>query len=301
MPKNKDPEPVEDAQVIDGELTTEEPQEDKVTAIAEIAEAAPVPMSPHEDATGQMLSLVEKVMMNPDLPLERLEKVLDMQERMMERNARVAFDQAIAAASAQIGPIQKNAKVEFEGRDGKGKTSYAHETLDEIDRVVRPILSEHGLAYRFRSKQEGGNLHVTCIISHRDGHFEETTLQGAPDGSGSKNGYQAVGSAATYLQRYTLKLALGLSATKDDDGRGANGPTEQDLKEAYERSVTRAIVAVSRETSEDSLTELWKEIAKERPKITGDKRLLDAFKEQKEEIAEMNRRTDTDLDDEIPY
>ena len=31
---------------------------------------------------------------------------------------------------------------------------------------------------------------------------------------------QALGSTQTYLQRYTLKAALGLSASKDDDGAG---------------------------------------------------------------------------------
>ena len=64
---------------------------------------------------------------------------------------------------------------------------------------------------------------MTCVISHRDGYSEETTLTAGNDESGNKNSIQAIGSAATYLQRYTLKLALGLSAAKDDDGRGSEG------------------------------------------------------------------------------
>ena len=39
------------------------------------------------------------------------------------------------------------------------------------------------------------------------------------DDSGNKNSIQAVGSTTTYLQRYTLKAALGLAASDDDDGR----------------------------------------------------------------------------------
>lgn len=62
---------------------------------------------------------------------------------------------------------------------------------------------------------------MTCVVSHSQGHKEETTLQCAPDTSGAKNSVQAIGSATTYLQRYTLKLALGVSASTDDDAKSA--------------------------------------------------------------------------------
>ena len=70
-------------------------------------------------------------------------------------------------------------------------------------------------------------MHVTCIVAHRDGHFEETTLSAGHDQSGNKNSIQAVGSTITYLQRYTLKAALGLAASDDDDGR-SHGKTVDD-------------------------------------------------------------------------
>ena len=62
---------------------------------------------------------------------------------------------------------------------------------------------------------------VTCIIAHRDGHSEENTLSAGRDDSGKKNSIQSIGSTITYLQRYTLKSALGLAASADDDGRSS--------------------------------------------------------------------------------
>ena len=62
---------------------------------------------------------------------------------------------------------------------------------------------------------------MTCVLSHRDGYSEETTLTAGADDSGKKNSIQAIGSTTTYLQRYTLKLALGL-ATQDRDDDGAS-------------------------------------------------------------------------------
>jgi hypothetical protein len=69
---------------------------------------------------------------------------------------------------------------------------------------------------------------VTCILTHEKGHSEETSLQGPPDTSGSKNSIQAVGSSVTYLCRYTLLAACGLAASEDTDGVATNGEvTEQ--------------------------------------------------------------------------
>jgi hypothetical protein len=65
---------------------------------------------------------------------------------------------------------------------------------------------------------------VICVIGHADGYSEEASkLSAAPDTSGSKNPIQSIGSAVTYLERYTLRAALGLAAAKDDDGLSANG------------------------------------------------------------------------------
>lgn len=168
-----------------------------------------------------MVSMIERIATDPNSDLAKLEKMLDMKERLEEKQARRAFDMAMAEAKSEIPPILKSGTVDYTNNKGE-RTYFKHETLDGIAKVVDPILSKHGLSYRYRSKQENGQLYVTCIVAHRDGCSEETTLQGGPDSGAGKNNYQAVGSAATYLQRYTLKLALGLSAAKDDDGSAAD-------------------------------------------------------------------------------
>ncbi len=77
-----------------------------------------------------------------------------------------------------------------------------------------------------QAADEGAEQHgvgvAAGVLSHRDGYSEETTLSAAYDNSGNKNSIQAVGSAMTYLQRYTLKAALGLAVSHDDDGKAAN-------------------------------------------------------------------------------
>jgi len=163
-----------------------------------------------------MVALIERVVMDPDASIDKLERMLEMRERLQAQQAKQANSAANADAKSEFAPVKKSGKVDYTNDKGK-RTHFEHETLDGIARAVDPILSKHGLSYRFRSDQQEGNVVVTCIVAHRDGYAEETSLRGSPDATGSKNAYQAVGSAVTYLQRYTLKLALGLSAAKDDD------------------------------------------------------------------------------------
>jgi hypothetical protein len=160
---------------------------------------------------------------NPDV----VGKIMDYQERWERNQARKAFEEAFAAAMAEMPTIFKNKTVSY----GAGKTSYKHADLAEIVRSVRPVLSKHGLSHRFRVKTEPEKVTVTCVIGHRTGYFEENTMSAAPDNSGSKNAIQAQGSAETYLSRYTLMASLGLAASDDDDGRGFGVITDEQATE----------------------------------------------------------------------
>lgn len=153
-----------------------------------------------------------------------IKEMLAIGREMEAAEARRAFDAALAQAKAEIPVIRKNRHVGYQHRSGDGETDYWHEDLGEIAKTIDPILGKHGLSYRYRSGQADGRVVVTCVLSHRDGHFEETVLSAAPDASGKKNSIQQVGSAITYLQRYTLKMALGLAATRDDDGSTVDAP-----------------------------------------------------------------------------
>jgi len=159
--------------------------------------------------------------------IDMIEKLMGLQERWEANQARKAFDNAMASAKAKIPVIRKNRRVGFEHKSGNDRTEYNHEDMAEIARTVDPILSEFGLSYRFRVLSDLNQpVRVTCIISHRDGHSEETTLSAGRDDSGKKNALQQIGSTITYLQRYTLKAALGLAAADDDDGKASTASEE---------------------------------------------------------------------------
>lgn len=160
-------------------------------------------------------------------PIELLEKLMALQERHEANQARKAFESAMAAAAGEMPQILKSKLVDF--TSAKGRTSYKYEALDDVLDAVRPVLAKHGLSVRFRTNEGDANrLVVTCRIVHADGHFEENSLSAPRDESGQKNFIQSVGSTISYLARYSLKSALGLAASADDDGqasRAGAGPT----------------------------------------------------------------------------
>lgn len=175
--------------------------------------------------------------------VETLTQLMTLQERWEANQARKAFDEAMAAAKANMPAIIKKRKVDF--TTAKGRTNYQYEDLASIMNLIGPVLSANGLSVRYRTQAETNMpISVTCIISHRMGHSEENTLLAGRDESGNKNSIQAIGSTVTYLQRYTLKAALGLAAAADDDG-GSSGQTVDDAK-----TITEAQASVIRELIE---------------------------------------------------
>lgn len=160
--------------------------------------------------------------------IEVIERIMAMQERWEANEARKAFNTAIAAFKENPPEILKTVEVAYESQRSGSRTSYKHEDLSEMLAAIDPALAAHGLWVRFKINSAPGAVTVTCIIGHAEGHSEEpATLQGAPDTSGNKNAIQAIGSTVSYLQRYTLKAALGMAAARDDDGRASSKPEQE--------------------------------------------------------------------------
>lgn len=189
-------------------IAMEAPEPVRKFAPSEISEVPP---------TTPMAILAMAVSRNMDA--DKLEKLMALQERWEANQARNAFYEALTAFKADPPKIFKTKEVSY----GVGKASFNHATLFDASNAVATSLAKHGLSHRWRTSQgEGGLVEVTCVISHRLGHSEETKLRAAPDSSGSKNAVQAVGSTVSYLQRYTLLAATGMAASDvDDDGQSS--------------------------------------------------------------------------------
>jgi hypothetical protein len=168
------------------------------------------------------------------LDLDKVEKAMALQERWEANEARKAYHDAMAEFKANPPEIEKDRHVKFQ--TSKGLTEYRHASLANVTGKINSALSQHGLSAGWKVAQAERIITVTCTITHRLGHSESTSLSAAPDDSGSKNPIQAVGSAISYLERYTLLALTGLAThDMDDDSAGTGaGPeyiTEEQVKQ----------------------------------------------------------------------
>lgn len=165
---------------------------------------------PQATTPDQLLALA----INKDLDIDKLAKLMELQKQYNDDLARKAFFSALSDFQINCPEIRKTKEVNF------GQTKYFFAPLADIDRQIKKPLKDCGLSKRWEIKDTGEEIEVTCIITHLDGHSEQTGMKAKPDGSGSKNPIQARGSAIEYMKRYTLIGALGLTTTDTDmDGR----------------------------------------------------------------------------------
>jgi len=156
-----------------------------------------------------------------DLDIEKLTKLMELQERWQANEAKKAWVSAMSKFKENPPQVYKDMLVSYQS--GSNTIEYTHASLGNAVSEITKALSNFGLFANWKQSQTPeGKVTVTCIVTHKDGHSEETSLTSGADTSGGKNAIQAIGSANTYLQRYTLFSITGLAPLeKDDDGKGA--------------------------------------------------------------------------------
>lgn len=163
-------------------------------------------------ATANPMQLIEAAI-NSNADIDKLERLMDLQERWEQNNARKAFFSALSRFNAECPTIVKRKKAH--------NSMYA--PLGDIHAQIKETLVSCGLSFRFEQDHSNG-ITVSCLVSHELGHTEKATMTAPPDTAGSKSAIQAIASTVTYLQRYTLCSALGITTADEDmDGRIDNG------------------------------------------------------------------------------
>lgn len=168
-----------------------------------------------------LFKMIERLCSAKNVQVDKVSEMLNVWERLNAHQSKAEFDAALAAVKPELPVIIKNNEVIL----GAGR-GYQYEDLASIANAIDKILARHGLSYRFNTTSTSDSVTVTCKLSHVSGHTEENSLTGPIDKTGSKNPIQALGSSVTYLQRYTLKAALGLAAGRDTDARPLDDVSE---------------------------------------------------------------------------
>jgi hypothetical protein len=184
-----------------------------------------LPVAPAASESAAILSVIERMAMNADIDPDRIERFIALKERMDKEAARKAFASALAECQSEIPAIEERGQIKYGKKNADGEdTGPTYALWEDINETIRPILQRHGFALSFRTGQTPeGKISVTGILSHREGHYEDTTMVLMHDSSGAKNAVQAMGSSISYGKRYTAAALLNITSRGEDDDGVAGG------------------------------------------------------------------------------
>ena len=177
--------------------------------------------------------MIERLAVTPGVQVDVIERLLAVQERIMDRNAKAAYNAAFAEMKPKLPVVDRRGRIEIRAKDGAGgrtgavQQSTAFARWEDIDEAITPILHDHGFSLTFRTDAASdGRIIVTAVLAHQEGHEERTSIPPLPfDTTGSKNNVQAVGSSLSYGKRYAATLLLNIRTKgEDDDGQKGGAP-----------------------------------------------------------------------------
>lgn len=164
-----------------------------------------------QDEASALISVIERAATNPNVDIDKMERLLQMQERVMAQQAKTAFAADFALMQTEMPTITERGEIVV---NGQTRSKYAK--FEDINEAIKPVMQRYGFAVSFKVKTEGQQITVTGILMHRMGHQEETSMVLPADKSGSKNSVQELGSSISYGQRYVLKALLNISSRGED-------------------------------------------------------------------------------------
>lgn len=186
------------------------------TPAATTLPAAAVPVETH------IFQIIERAARDPNVDIDKMERLINMQERVQAKQAELEFDNAMAAAQAEMQPVR------VDSNNPQTRSKYA--SYAALDNAIRPIYARHGFSLSFDTSDGAseGDVRIVCKVAHRGGHRERPRIDMPADGKGAKGGdvmtrTHAMGSAVSYGKRYLLGMIFNLATTKDDDGNAAGG------------------------------------------------------------------------------
>lgn len=209
-------------------------------------------MIPANDAP--MVAMIERIAMDPNIPIDRLEKMLAMKERMedraredQDRVARQAYFKAMAECQADLPVVIKRSKNDHT------KSTYAD--LAAIEQQAMPTIHRYGFMVSFQpaGMNDKGEQRIKWTVAHSAGHIETGEAEIPVDNAGTngtrnKTGTHAFGSTATYGRRYLLCMLFNISTGDDRDGnnpeQGSSDPITAEQAVTLRGLIDRAEVDI---------------------------------------------------------
>lgn len=163
------------------------------------------------DFSASIIQVISNAAADPNVDIDKMERLIAMQERIEDRQMQKDFDVAFAAMQPELPHISADESIIHKGTKIADYASWA-----AIQKAITPILSKHGFSLTFSNSNTSSEMIVTAILK-RGGHQATNTITLPADTSGAKNAVQAVGSSQTYGLRYAACPLVGVTISGQDN------------------------------------------------------------------------------------
>lgn len=172
---------------------------------------------PKEPTGSGLVQMIERLAVNPDVDVNKLEKLLDIQIAILAKQAQQEFYAAKTLVQKEMPAIPKDAKNE--------QTGSWYSRLETVIRYSTPVITKHGFSLSFSEGEttKPNHIRVVCKVSHSAGHCEEEFIDIPLDDKGAKGtvnktATHAVVSSFSYGQRRLQCAIFNLPTGDDNDG-----------------------------------------------------------------------------------
>lgn len=162
-------------------------------------------------------------------PIETIERLVALQEKMLARQAEIEFNEALNRVQSKITRVAPDLQ--------NSQTNSKYASYAAIDRVIRPIYSEEGFSLSFSEEDcpKAEHVRIVCFVSK--GAYTRQYRKDMPaDGKGAKGGdvmtkTHAAAAADSYAKRYLVKDIFNVAIGQDDtDGNAHSGIEETEIE-----------------------------------------------------------------------
>ncbi len=173
---------------------------------------------PEMTDSAALIHVIERAAINPDVDVEKMERLFAMHQLMVGRQAEQDFNEAMRAAQNEMPEVERDARNK--------STDSSYSKLETVVKTITPVVTEHGFSLSFGTAEShiGGHYRVTCEVSHKGGHTRNYHADipmddVGPQGKKNKTAVHGFGSCMTYGRRYLTLLIFNI-VLKDEDNDG---------------------------------------------------------------------------------
>ena len=167
-----------------------------------------------------MIDMIAKAASDPKVDIDKMERMLDFQIKMMDRQAKIDYDNALTRVQAIMPNIKANGSI----KNKNDKVVSKYMIYEDIHRQIKPIIKAEGFSITHSRTEQNNKMIITTTLRHKSGHQETVSIPLPYDSTNAqKNAVQAAVSTSSYGRRVNLCGLFDIVAEgEDDDGQASS-------------------------------------------------------------------------------